>query len=213
MVLQTWWSYWSTVAFSAIQMDWTVYEISNDSSLKRSLKLIIGKRVYKSYRTLTIDTNRFVLLSFKPLQRSTSTWSSKNWCTSVVRARKLASTYPQGNTFRACPKDCVRIELNWSLIILSVIWSVLYSLKDSPDQQHGVGNLVELLKYGGFFRDTNGLNNLQTFKRFAQILNKPHGFTVDYFAEPISTFINNFSLSKLIYTVLNYKVHSILTNI
>ena len=88
----------------------------------------------------------------------------------------------------------------------------MYSLKDSPDQQHGVANLVELLKYGGFFRDTNGLNNLQTFKRFAKILNKPNGFTVDYFAEPISTFISNFSLSKLIYTVLNYKVHSILTN-
>ena len=87
------------------------------------------------------------------------------------------------------------------MTIFSVIWSVLYSLKDSPDQKHGVGNLIELLKYGSFFRDTNGLNNLQTFKRFAKILNKPNGFTVDYVAEPISTFINNCSQSEPIYKV------------
>ena len=77
----------------------------------------------------------------------------------------------------------------------------MYSLKDSPDQQHSVANLVSLLKYGGFFRDTNGLNNLQTFKRFAKILNKQNGFTVDYEAEPVSNFIRKFSLSKLVYTV------------
>ena len=70
--------------------------------------------------------------------------------------------------------------------------------KDSPDQQHAVGNLVQLLKYGGFFRDTNGLNNLQTFKRFAQLMNMPNGFRVEIVTEPISTIINNFYPSKLV---------------
>ena len=65
--------------------------------------------------------------------------------------------------------------------------------KDSPDQKHSLENLVLVLKYGGFFRHTNGLNSLQTFKQFAQIMNKPNGFTVDHVAEPISTIINNFS--------------------
>ena len=60
---------------------------------------------------------------------------------------------------------------------------------------------MKLLKYGGFFRDTNGLNNLQTFKRFAQILNKPNGFTVKIETEPISFIINNYNQSELIDTV------------
>ena len=81
----------------------------------------------------------------------------------------------------------------------------MYSLKDSPEQQHGVRNLVELLKYGGFFRDTNGLNSLQTFKKFAQILNKPNGFTVEIETEPISTIINNFNQSKLVRLVSQRK--------
>ena len=81
----------------------------------------------------------------------------------------------------------------------------MYSLKDSPEQQHGVRNLVELLKNGGFFRDTNGLNSLQTFKKFAQILNKPNGFTVKIEAERISTVINNFNQSKLGWSVSQQK--------
>ena len=60
-----------------------------------------------------------------------------------------------------------------------------------------MSNLILLLKHGGFFRDTNGLNNLQTFKRFAQILNKPDGFSVDFVAKPISAIINGLSQSKL----------------
>ena len=64
--------------------------------------------------------------------------------------------------------------------------------KDSPDQKHGRDNLILMLKYGSFFRDTNGLNSLQTFKRFARIMSKPGGFTVDHVAEPISTIINHF---------------------
>ena len=63
-----------------------------------------------------------------------------------------------------------------------------------------------LLKYGGFFRDTNGLNNLQTFKRFAQLINRPNGFQVDIVAEPISTFINNFGPSKPTYIETYWKV-------
>ena len=68
---------------------------------------------------------------------------------------------------------------------------ILTSVKASTDQQHAVGNLVSLLKYGGFFRDSSGLNSLQTFKRFAQIMNKPNGFQVDIIQESITDFIRN----------------------
>ena len=68
---------------------------------------------------------------------------------------------------------------------------VLTSVKASADQQHAVGNLVSLLKYGGFFRDSSGLNSLQTFKRFAQIMNKPNGFQVDIIQESITDFIRS----------------------
>ena len=70
--------------------------------------------------------------------------------------------------------------------------------KDSPEQQHGLGNLVQLLKYGGFFRETNGLNSLKTFKRFAQLMNMPNGFPVDIVTRPISTFINSYIPCKLV---------------
>ena len=65
------------------------------------------------------------------------------------------------------------------------------SVKASTDQQHAVGNLVLLLKNGGFFRDSSGLNSLRTFKRFAQIMNKPNGFQVDIIQESITDFIRN----------------------
>ena len=102
-------------------------------------------------------------------------------------------------------QDCVKFNL--IIVVSYLILCVLTHEKDSPDQQHGVANLVQLLKNGGFFRDTNGLNNLQTFKRFAQLMNMPNGFTVEYVAEPISTFINNFSQSKLVQREISWRVH------
>ena len=104
---------------------------------------------------------------------------------------------------KSCLDWCPRlfqdwVEYNFYFIVSDLLRCELTHEKDSPDQQHAVANLVKLLKNGGFFRDTSGLNNLQTFKRFAQLMNRPNGFQVDFVTEPISTIINNFTPSKLI---------------
>ena len=73
----------------------------------------------------------------------------------------------------------------------------LYNLfKASPDQQHPIGNLVLLLKHGSFLRSTNGLNSLQTFKKFASILQKPNGLEFNIEHSDIQTFINKSTLCK-----------------
>ena len=55
---------------------------------------------------------------------------------------------------------------------------------------------MKRLTYGSFFHDTSGLNSLQTFKRFAQIMKKPAGFQVDIIQKSIPDFIQNFGWSN-----------------
>ena len=61
---------------------------------------------------------------------------------------------------------------------------------------HAVGNLVELLSNGSFLRETDGLNSLPTFKKIAQILQKPSGFPISQGQEPITSFIRNSTQRK-----------------
>ena len=61
---------------------------------------------------------------------------------------------------------------------------------------HAVGNLVDLLSNGSFLRKTNGLNSLPTFKKIAQILQKPSGFSISKGQKSITSFIRDSTQRK-----------------
>ena len=67
---------------------------------------------------------------------------------------------------------------------------------DSPDQQHAIGNLINLLSHGSFLRNTNGLNSLPTFRKFAQILQKPNGLQFTTSEMSITSFIRSSTQRK-----------------
>ena len=47
---------------------------------------------------------------------------------------------------------------------------------------------MNLLRYGGFFRDHNGLNNLPSIRELAKILNLPGDFLIDLKIDNIERF-------------------------
>ena len=93
--------------------------------------------------------------------------------------------------FGLVPKTLSGMRMNFVFFRDEFLYKVYNLFKDSPDQMHAIGNLIQLLYYGGFLRSKNGLNSLPVFIKFADILHKPNGFKLIIGNISISNFVRN----------------------
>ena len=90
----------------------------------------------------------------------------------------------------ACYRRLLK-EIDWTLLSFSFICIFgLSALIDSADQEQLVGNLMKLFENGGFLRQCNGLNSLDTIKQLARIINIPE-FKFQIKTELITTLCQN----------------------
>ena len=111
----------------------------------------------------------------------------RNFWSAVICIKSYEKKYSTVSCQRRCQ------EWDWTSFFFrdEFLYKVYNLFKDSPDQMHAIGNLIQLLYYGGFLRSKNGLNSLPVFIKFADILHKPNGFKLIIGNISISNFVRN----------------------
>ena len=144
---------------------------------------------------MRLHTRFFVTFILKRF--TTANWSlthSSQKSNEVPPKGKYASTATKRNTIRPYADDFERNEwfitkeLYSNFGTLLELYSNSYSNTAGVDQQQNVMTLMKILKFGGFFRDESGLNNLPSLRVLNQILNLKDNLTFELVDDQIESF-------------------------